>query len=197
MAEFSHFGRKFGAAMGNFSARDSPLFEPTVAVFTDVGVGQAVSVIVEGGFERHEPVAALAKEIEDVAQVVGFEVVAVEKDDLREFVAKQIAGEFFVVLENFVGEFKISGHDLLLKRGIAGTFGSVVKGSESPVFGIERNRSDAITARDEEGFKFTARLKVAANVEKRMTEVAHGFAVLREKGFGNGFTADDGLFEIL
>ena len=30
-----------------------------------------------------------------------------------------------------------------------------------------------------------------------MTEVAHGFAVLREKCFGDGFTADDRLLEIL
>ncbi|SRR5260221_8573516 len=166
-------------------------------MFADVCVGQAVSVIVECGFECHEAVAALAKEFEDVSQVIGFEIVAVEKDDLRELVAKQIAGEFFVVFEHVAGEFKIRGGNLLLKGGVARTFGRVVKGSESPVFWIERNGCDAITARDEEGFEFTARLKVAANVEERMAEVAHGFAVLREKSFGDGFTADDGLFEIL
>ena len=116
---------------------------------------------------------------------------------MRELVAKQIAGEVLVVLEDFVGEFKISGHDLLLEGGVTRTFGRVVKGSESPVFGIERNRRDAITARDEESFEFTARLKVAANIEERMAKVAHGFAVLREKRFGNGLAANDGLFEIL
>ena len=71
-----HFRWKFGAAVRNFSARDSPLFEPAVAVFADVSVGQAVSVIVERGFERDEAVAAFAKEIENVAQVIRFEIVA-------------------------------------------------------------------------------------------------------------------------
>ena len=83
-----HFGRKFGAAVRNFSARDSPLFEPTVAMFADVSVGQAVSVIVERGFECDEPVSAFAKEFEDVAQVIGFEIVAMKKDNLRKFVPK-------------------------------------------------------------------------------------------------------------
>jgi len=77
LAEFLHFRWKFGAAVGNFSARDSPLLEPAVAVFADVGVGQAVSVIVQCGFECHEAVAAFTKEIEDIAEVIGFEIVAV------------------------------------------------------------------------------------------------------------------------
>ena len=64
------------------------MFEPAAAMFADVGVGQAVSVIVERGFECHEAVAAFAKEIEDVAQVISFEIVAMKKDNLRKFVAK-------------------------------------------------------------------------------------------------------------
>src|SRR5205807_2299203 len=84
-----------------------------------------------------------------------------------------------------------------LKSSVAGAFGSIVEGSESPVFWIERNGCDAITTCGEEGFEFTARLKVAANVEEGMAEVAHGFAVLREKSFGDGFAANDRLLEIL
>ena len=83
-----HFRWKFGAASYDAPARDSPLFEPAVAMFADVGVGQAVSVIVECGIECHEAVAAFAKKIEDVSEVIGFEIVAMKKDDLREFVAK-------------------------------------------------------------------------------------------------------------
>ena len=71
-----HFGWKFGAASYDAPARDSPLFEPAAAMFADVSVGQAVSVIVERGFERDEAVAAFAKEIENVAQVIRFEIVA-------------------------------------------------------------------------------------------------------------------------
>src|SRR5207245_5749257 len=105
--------------------------------------------------------------------------------------------EFLVVFEHVVGEFKIRGGNLLLKRGVTRAFGRVVKWGESPVFWIERNGRDAITAGGEESFKFAARLKVAANVEERVTEVAHGFAVLRQKSLGDGFTADDGFLEIL
>jgi len=59
---------------------------------------------------------------------------------------------------------------LLLKSSVAGAFGRRRKERESPVFGIERNGCDAITACGEEGFEFAARLKVAANVEERVAE---------------------------
>ena len=192
-----HLGRKFGAAAGNAAARDGPLFEPVGAVFANVGVGQAVDAVVEGGLERNELVAALAEDVEKFTEVVSFKIVAVQENDLARLVAEEVTGEFFVVVENGVGMLEKSGDDLLLERGVAGFPGGVVNGGECPVPGIERDRSDAITARGEKGFEVETRLKVAADVEIGMTEVAHFLAVLREKNFRDGFAADDGLFEFL
>ena len=166
-------------------------------MFANVGVGQAVGAVVERGLERDELVAAFAEEIEKVAEMVGFEIVAVKKNDLPGLVAEEVAGEFFVVVENGVGILEKSGDDLLLEGGVARFLSGVVDGGEGPVPWIERDGRDAITARGEKSFEVEAGLKVAADVEIGMAEVAHFLAVLREKNLCDGFAADDGFFELL
>src|SRR5215470_13167902 len=160
------------------AAGDGPLLEPSDAVVPNVGIGGTVCEIVEGGIERNEAVAALAKQVENITQVFSFQIVAVKKDDLRRFVAEKFVGELFVVIENGIGILEERGHILLLQRGVAGAKGGVVDWSESPIFGVERDGSDAVAAIGKERFEFLARPDITADVEERMAEVAHFLAAL-------------------
>src|SRR5262249_26713949 len=179
------------------AARDGPLHEPAYAVVTDIGIGGAICEIVERGFERDEVVASLAKHFEKITEMVCFQIVAVEQDDLRRLVAEKFVGEFFVVVEDAIGVLEKCGNDLLLQRSVARAKRGVINRGKGPILWIDRDRSNAIAAIDEEGFKFLARLEVAANVEKGMTEVADFLATLGEKSSCDGVAADDRFLEIL
>ena len=63
------------------------MIDPTCAFFPDVGVRQAVGLIAERVFESDEAVAALAQNVEQFADVVGFEIARVQQQNLLRFVA--------------------------------------------------------------------------------------------------------------
>ena len=139
--------RKFRFARTQRTAKaDGPLFEPTAAVLPDERVWRAVREVVEGRFKSDKPVAALAQDVQQVSKVVGFEIIAMEKDDLWKFIPEEILRKLLVVIEYGIGKREIRVRDFLLQRGVTGLFCGVVKRSKGPVFGIERDRSNGVPA---------------------------------------------------
>lgn len=113
-AQLVHLRRKRRLAGGDATPRDGPLFEPAVAMFADVGIRKAVSVVAESGLKGDETITSLAKQVEELADVLGFEIVAVEQNDLSRLVAEEVARELFFVFEDRIGMSKKRGDDFLL-----------------------------------------------------------------------------------
>jgi hypothetical protein len=68
------------------------MFNPAAAFFADIFVGLAVGRVTERFRKRNETVAAFSQQIQQLADVVGFEPVAVQQENLRGFISDKIFG---------------------------------------------------------------------------------------------------------
>jgi hypothetical protein len=176
------------------AASDGPVFDPGAAFFADEFIGHAVGGIHKSVVEGDEFVAAFAQEIEEFGEMIGLQPGGVNEQDLFGFVADEIAGEFFGVVEFVVGVSQVSIGEFAFEGGVVAFVGVGIDAIEHPVPGVHGDGCDAITAGNEEGLGFASSLQVAAGFEIGMAEIAEGHAVLSEKNFGDGFAADGVFF---
>src|SRR5579864_1903025 len=78
---------KFWRALGRLALGDGPMLQPASALIAHVGVGQAIGRIQERLSEGDKAIAAFADELDDVADVVSFELSCVQQQDLPRLVA--------------------------------------------------------------------------------------------------------------
>jgi hypothetical protein len=68
---------------------DGPVIEPIAAFFADESVWQAVGLITQRVLQGHESIPAFAEQIEEFADVFGFQIVSMEQQDLFRLIAEQ------------------------------------------------------------------------------------------------------------
>src|SRR5271167_2440860 len=80
---------KYRSILRRLAAGNCPVVQPPSSR-ANVVVGNAVRTIAEGIFERDELVAPLSKQVDKLADVIGFEPVSMEQQNLLGFIAEQI-----------------------------------------------------------------------------------------------------------
>src|SRR5258708_8470592 len=125
---------------------DCPVVDPSRAFFAYVCVRQTVRRIAESVSERDETIAALAHETDELADMVGFKLIAVQQENLFGLIADCLFGKLLGISEHGVAIRKIAACELLLERGIAASLRVFVDSGVHPVPGVECYGSDAITS---------------------------------------------------
>src|SRR5580658_9633548 len=188
---------KHGSSLGRVAESDCPVLDPSRAFFADEGVGQAVGLIAESVAQSDEAITSFAQEIEEFADVVGFELIRVQQKNLLWLIADGLFRKLLEVGEDGVAVGEIAVDQLLLERGVAALPGVVVEASVHPVPAVESYGSDAIAARGEKGFGLAAGLKVAAGIEERMPEISERHFVLGQEQADHALALDHVVFPCL
>src|SRR4029077_7384006 len=186
--------RKPGSPARRLAQRDGPVIEPACAFLSHVGVGQSVRRIAQSVAQRDEMVASFAHDIEEVADVVGLELIAVEQQDLFWLVADGLFGKLFRIGKYLVAVAEIAARDFVRESCVSAFPGIVVDPGIHPVPGIKRYRSDPVASGNEEGFSLAPRLKVTACIQKGMAEVSEFHAVFGQQQAGYALALHNVVF---
>src|SRR5258708_21073246 len=92
-------GWEDGSAQRRPAARDGPALQPAGAFFSHVSVRHAVGLIAQRILEGDESIAAFAKQLQQLADVIGLQLIGVQEKDLLRFVTDEVTGEVFSVLK--------------------------------------------------------------------------------------------------
>ena len=100
--------RKHRRALRGLALSDRPVIDPAGAFFSHISVGQAVGLIAQRVTQRDEVIAAFAHDVEQFANVVGLELVAVQQQDLFWFITDGLFRELLGVGEDLVAVGEIT-----------------------------------------------------------------------------------------
>ena len=168
----NHPLRKYRRSLRGLAQRDRPVVEPAGTFFSYIGVGQAISLVAKSVGQRDEVIASLAHDIEQLADVVGLELVAVKQQDLFWLITDCLFCKTLGILKP--GHYKKGScqRELILQRGVSTFLGVFVDPGVHPVPCVKRDGGDAIAAGRQKRFGLTPRLKIATSVQKGVSEVS-------------------------
>src|SRR5579864_8336983 len=95
LRQVDHPLRKLRLALRNLPHGDRPMVQPARALFAKIGIGQAVCGIAERLFQSNEAVPAFSKDVEQFANVIGFELVGMDQENLLRLVSEKARGKLF------------------------------------------------------------------------------------------------------
>src|SRR6266567_7657859 len=114
--------REDGSAQRRPATSDGPALQPAGAFFSNVGVRHAVGLIAQRILEGDESIAAFAKQLQQLADVIGLQLIGVQEKDLLRFVTDEVAGEFFIILKYSGRISEICVGDFVLDRDVSAFF---------------------------------------------------------------------------
>src|SRR6266705_5602276 len=76
-------GREDGSAERRTAARDGPVLQPASSLFSDIRVGHTVGLIAQGILQSDEAIATLAKLLEQLTDVIGFQWIGVKQQNFH------------------------------------------------------------------------------------------------------------------
>src|SRR5207302_845712 len=79
---FNHPRRKLRRTLWRLAPRNRPVIEPARPFFAHKRVRQAISLIAQRIFQRDEPVPALSDHLGQLIEVVGFQLIAMQQQNL-------------------------------------------------------------------------------------------------------------------
>ena len=82
--------RENRSTLRTLTLRDRPMLEPTGPFLPCVSIGQAVGRIAQRFLERDESITTFAQNVEQFANVIGFQITGVEQQNLFRLVANDL-----------------------------------------------------------------------------------------------------------
>src|ERR1700674_2212690 len=93
-------GREDGSTERRVAARDGPVLQPASSLFSNAGVRHAIRLIAQRILQRNEAIAALAKHLEQFADVISFQLSGVKQQNMFRFVTDEVTRELLLIIKH-------------------------------------------------------------------------------------------------